>query len=198
MHTSLQLLLEQLLLAQEASGAPLRRYLRPGAPESEVRVRLESLGLTAPADLVALYGWHDGIDQSAWEADGSDLILDFFPYATFKPLGRAVADYVELKDAWQKTPMYERYLAGSDPGFGYWRSEWFPLFESDRWRHAIDCAGHVHPPIWHVYFEPAPPTAVCHDSLEEFLTELIKAFEAGACYWDQRAGYFQSKVDYDL
>jgi hypothetical protein len=190
--------LELLLLAQEAGAAPLRRYLREPLPAGEVEDRLSAIGLAAPSDLIQLYGWHDGIDQSAWEADGNELVLDFFPHATFKPLEGAVADYLELKHAWQQTPMYESYLAGSDSGFGYWRSEWFPVFESDRWRHAMDCSEGDHPPIWHVYFEPSPPTAVCHNSLKEFLTDLIEVFGTRSCYWDQRAGYFKSELDYDL
>jgi hypothetical protein len=190
--------LEELLEAQEASGSPLRRYLRPGLDEAEVRDRLRAIGLEAPAELIELYGWHDGADQEAWEADGSQLILDFMPYAAFNPLSKASADYVDLKDAWQATPLYGQYLAGSDPGFGYWRTEWFPVFESDRWRHAIDCHAAREAPVWHVYFEPSPPTRVRHSSLAALVDELIDGYRKGVCYWDQKAGFYQSDLDYDL
>jgi hypothetical protein len=190
--------LEELLKAQEASGSPLRRYLRPGLDEAEVRDRLRAIGLQAPVELVELYGWHDGTDQEAWYADGHESPLDFMPYATFPALEAAIADYLDLKEIWQHTPLYGQYLAGSDPGFGYWRTEWFPVFESEHSRHAIECTTKPVAPIWHVYFEPSPPTAVRHKSLDELIEELTDLVRRKICYWQEQASNLRDNLGYDL
>jgi hypothetical protein len=191
--------LDQLLEAEEAAGSPIRRYLRPGLPESEVVGRLAAIGLAAPADLAALYGWRDGTDQEAWEEDGHGFILEFFPYARFSPLDTAIADYLDIKEAWQQTPQYQAYLDGEDPGYGYWLSEWFPVFESEHSRHAINLTVGVSSPVWHVYFEPSPPTRVYHDELRSLVEDLTRFFNDGSCYWDgEEDGLKKRYLDSDI
>jgi hypothetical protein len=46
-------------------GAPIVEALRPGAPAERVRAELAADGLAAPADLVAWWGWHDGVEGPA-------------------------------------------------------------------------------------------------------------------------------------
>jgi hypothetical protein len=190
--------LELFLLAHDASGSPLRRYLRPGIPESDVRARLESLGLTAPADLVELYSWHDGTDLERWLADGHETYLYFIPYAWFPSLELAVTDYMGLKTTWQGTPMYMEYLRGNDPGFGYWRNDWFPILESDKSWHAMECSMAGSSRIWHVFFEPSPPTEAPHSSLAEMVDWFGSLLRGGACHWDSERALLVSDLDTNL
>lgn len=190
--------LDQLIDAEEASGSPVRRYLRPGIPESVVRGRLSAIGLRAPAELVELYAWHDGLDQQAWIDHGHHSNLELFPYSDFPPIDRAISDYLELKSTWQDTPWYGEYLAGTDPGWGYWRTEWFPLFWADKSRHAIDCSDGCRAPIWHVYFEPFPKTEPKHSSLSEMATDLAGYFKRGECSWSNDRQQVTQRLDFEL
>jgi cell wall assembly regulator SMI1 len=187
---------EQLIDVEEASGSPIRRFLRPGIPEESVRDRLEAIGLTAPAELVELYVWHDGTDQGAWLGDGHQNNLCLLPFARFTPLAESISDYLELKSNWQKTPWYEDYLAGNDPGWGYWRTEWFPVFQSDKWRHAVDCLRTDTNPVWHVYFEPFPKTEPSHASLSDLAEILTGLFRSGRCTWSSDRQQVIDTLDY--
>ena len=194
----MQTVLEELLLAEEASGSPIRRYLRPALSSAEIRDRLLGIGLAAPDELVELYAWHDGTDQSAWLADSHHNNLCLLPFARFVPLDQAVSDYLELKRTWQDTDWYEDYLAGNDPGWGYWRTEWFPVFQSDKWRHAVDCLAPDSNPVWHVYFEPFPKTEPVHASLSELVQVLAGHFKRGDCFWSADRQQLTDTLDYGL
>lgn len=194
----MQAVLEQLIDAEEASGSPIRRFLRPGIPEQLVRDRLEAIGLQAPAELVDLFAWHDGTDQRAWVDDGHESILELFPYADFVPLEAAISDYLDLKSSWQTTPWYEDYAAGHDPGWGYWRTEWFPVFWSEKSRHAVDCLVATKSPVWHVYFEPFPKTEPRHPSLSALVTDLVANFSRRECYWSSERQQLTQTLDYEL
>jgi hypothetical protein len=189
-------LLEQLIVVEETAGSPIRRYLRPGLPHSVVQDRLEAVGLKAPAELVELYAWHDGTDQAAWLDDGNGNNLCLLPFARFTPLAESISDYLELKSTWQKTPWYEEYLSGNDPGWGYWRTEWFPVFQSDKWRHAVDCLAIDASPVWHVYFEPFPKTEPRHASLSELVEVLAGHFRNGDCTWSSARQQVTDTFDY--
>jgi hypothetical protein len=194
----MQSLLDRLVDAEEASGSPIRRYLRPGRPEGEIQARFDAVGLRAPTELLALYGWRDGTDQAAWLADVHRNNLCLFPFARFTPLDEAISDYIELKSIWQSTPWYENYIAGNDPGWGYWRSEWFPVFQSDKSRHVVDCLLVDVGPVWHVYFEPFPRTEPRHPSLSELTRELTELIEKGDCFWSAERQHLTDNLDYDF
>ncbi len=190
--------LENLIEAEEAAGSPIRRHLRPGLPESIVRDRLQTIGLQAPVELIELYGWRDGVDQAAWHADGHQNDLCLFPSTQFTPLDDSISDYLDLKSNWQRGPWYEEYQAGRDPGWGYWRTEWFPVFWSEKSRHAVDCGVSGANPVWHVYFEPFPKTEPRHTSLTALAQDLADHFRRGDCTWSAERQKAISTLDYDL
>ncbi len=59
--TELQRLLGELEQRLRAFGAPIVQAFRPGAPADEVRTVLAAEGLQAHPDVVAWWGWHDGV-----------------------------------------------------------------------------------------------------------------------------------------
>ncbi len=193
MKAELQLLLE----AEEEAGSPIGAYLRPGLSAPAIRARFADIGLVAPDELVELYAWRDGTDQKAWQAAGHEWVLELLPHARFSPVDAAISDYRELRAAWQQTPQFKAYLAGDDPGYGYWRSEWFPVLESDRWRHAVDCSKPGESPVWHVYLEPSPPTGVKYVSLTDLVQTVTDLFKSRACSWDSSEDGLRDSLDFD-
>jgi hypothetical protein len=175
---------ERLVSAHAKAGSPLRDYLKPGLMRSEVEERFGAIGLVEPSELVDLYAWHNGIDEERWSADGHRSFLCPLPFERWCSLDKAITDYKRLKNAWQDTRMFADYLAGHDPGFGYWQTQWFPLFISDESCHAIDCGGLHTGRVWHFFFESGQYREG-HASLIELLGDCTQAFDDGICWWDQ-------------
>lgn len=59
--------LEQLDSRLERAGITTAVTMRPGLPPAEVQAKFKAVGLTAPDELVALYGWHDGYAPEGYE-----------------------------------------------------------------------------------------------------------------------------------
>jgi hypothetical protein len=59
--SDLRSLLDELEQRLRAFGAPIVQAFRPGAAADEIRTALAAEGLRAHADVVAWWGWHDGV-----------------------------------------------------------------------------------------------------------------------------------------
>ena len=71
--TDLSGLLAALEVRLRRFGAPVVEALRPGAPPELVRAELAAEGLAAPDELVAWWGWHDGVEGPT-VADGPGVV----------------------------------------------------------------------------------------------------------------------------
>jgi hypothetical protein len=186
----MQKVLEQLLDAEEASGSPVRRYLRAGLPPSVVRDRLERIGLDAPTELLELHAYCDGVDQAAWQlASQSKTILDLLPHFELASLDESIVDYVDLKATSESMEAQ---------GWGNWRPDFFPVLRAEKWRYAIVCHGGTHGPMWAVYTEPWPPTERRYDSLSALIATATARFEQGDYAWSTDRSCFVRKPGSEL
>jgi hypothetical protein len=74
-----------------AAGAPVVEYLAPGLTEAVINSRLAEVGTVPGPDIVALYGWHDGIDMD--RARGKpNVVAEVAPLIFLQSLAEAVSD----------------------------------------------------------------------------------------------------------
>ena len=111
--------LERLEEAIEALGYPLRDGLRPGLGEAEIRAQLAPLGIDPPADLITLFGWHNGYQTPVGQPSRGLL----GPNLRTISLDRACREYVDMKISFE-----EMVKAGSSIGLS-----WFPVLDFTGW-----------------------------------------------------------------
>jgi cell wall assembly regulator SMI1 len=58
--------LDRLVAAAVAQGSSIEEGLLPGIGEDQVRATLAPLGLVPPPEMISLFGWHNGHDDSAF------------------------------------------------------------------------------------------------------------------------------------
>lgn len=101
----LQELLEAFQDALAHQGVPVERFLSPGTSPERVRSRLNDIGLRAPDELVAWFGWHDGPKRMP----GSASVL---PRFLFWSLDEAISMHVSPRgqpkgtEDWQWNPAW--------------------------------------------------------------------------------------------
>jgi hypothetical protein len=105
--------LERLETILRGLGTPAAQALRPGLPAAEVEAQLASIGLTAPADLLTWYGWHNG----SAAPDGPLGDAEFLPNWWFG----SVEDMVAL---------YRDDVHWLLDEIGHQGVEWFPILKS--------------------------------------------------------------------
>lgn len=91
-------------------GTPAAQALRPGLSAGEVTSQLAQIGLTAPQDLLTLYGWHNG----SAAREGPFGPAEFVPKWSFG----SVQDMVAL---------YKDDVAWLLEEIGHQGLEWFPI-----------------------------------------------------------------------
>jgi hypothetical protein len=178
--------LEALIGELDTLGSPIRRYLRPGRPESDVRSALEGLGLTPPDELIDWFGWHDGIDYAAVErGEGAAVPIEVF-------FSVAPASLDEAARVCRERRAGIRELFGADPpgpdADPFWRDAWFPVLGGVDSLFAAACDGApdgAPPPVWRVFSHPGPfETGVVADSLAELVNRMVAEVRAGSVWWD--------------
>jgi cell wall assembly regulator SMI1 len=175
--------LDRMVAAHTTVGSPLASYLRPGLHRERVVSRFAELGLSPPGELVDLYTWHDGTDQSAWGADrGEPAGLFLAPFVLFPPLAEAASDYREIMDSLRHLEQEEDYRSGAARGSEFWRPEWFPILQADAWRHAVTCQGESRGSIVSVFLQ-APIHDEAFGSIGEMATSIAERFESGRWFW---------------
>lgn len=144
--------------------------LRPGLTESEIADRAAELTpFHLPADLITLYGWHNGFD--GW-AEG-----DFVPFlhdADFNSLDEAIAEYRSWMEMAQQVDVI------------VWHPAWFPAF------------GRQSGGLVALQLQPERPAGVVwgyHDDGGELLSEndsVAALFRTSLALW--KAGEIQNVV----
>jgi hypothetical protein len=102
-----------------AAGAPVRRFLRPGLDDAQIRAAIGTIADDVHPDVVELYGWANGID---WSIDG-DHTPDMFEVYWFLDLDTAVAEY-GAGSAPAGQELESRWLNGWFPFLGGGSGQW--------------------------------------------------------------------------
>jgi cell wall assembly regulator SMI1 len=178
--------LERVLRLHDGVGSPLRRYLGPPIREADVRERLAPLDIAPPAQLIELWGIHDGVDETAWDRERAGVWYPDLVRGGPRFLGSAAAveRCRELRESAAEIagqPWWD--LAAGD----LWRPGWlpvFPLMRSDE-NVALDCAPDSphFGSVWAVIWEAADDRLVA-DSIAELLHKVADRFEAVHTRWD--------------
>ena len=141
--------LDALVEEHDRLGSPIGDYLRPGTPPATVAAHLEGLGLTAPPDVVELYGWADGTDEAAWQAAaGPAPFLRFVGDAYFPTLDDARRWCRNIRDLAAIAAYDSDGALAPDE---LWHPTWFPVLRQDRGEFAVACssgAATVHSVVW--------------------------------------------------
>jgi hypothetical protein len=105
--------LDRLVVAATNQGSSMRDALLPGLGEDAIRSRLSPLGLEPPPELIALFGWHNGVDTS------SGLDTSFGPAITLPTL-----EYAEFLHG-----LVQEFLPGRVDFGEIEHAHWFPVVD---------------------------------------------------------------------
>ncbi|MFK4640159.1 hypothetical protein ABIA52_003048 [Paenarthrobacter histidinolovorans] len=158
-------------LAQLQLGAS--KLLRPGLPAQTVTEELSARGLRPGADLIALYGWHDGTNS-----EPNVLLNDMYlmPGYYLLSLGEALETYDRFVNEYQEN------------------SSWLPLLEDNAGGYIfVDCSATDRQPVYDFDFENVE-NKLRHSSIQDMLATLAVAFTQGIFFKDED-GWFDMDSD---
>jgi hypothetical protein len=161
---TLRTLLDELDDRLRRFGAPVVEAFRPGLAEEQVREEAGAAGLAAPADVLAWWGWHDGVDGGVPPEYAG-------PGVRFRPESTIVRPWhaLSLADALRVRRWYVEQAAAPPSWLPALHFEGQPLL-------AVDTdAGTVHV-VDEGFPEPSPPQFA---SLEELAGSLVRLFDEG-------------------
>ncbi|HEX2754070.1 MAG TPA: hypothetical protein VHM48_01330, partial [Candidatus Limnocylindrales bacterium] len=175
------------LAEHDRIGSPLRSELGPGEPPERVEETLRAIGLTAPGELVELFGWR----QVRPELLGAPRVAWFWP-AQPRHFDEAVDHYRQSIEIGGITPaaLEKAIRAGQPPEAtftGFWRTDWFPWLFGSPEEYAIECRdGASEAPVWRVNWHPDQgfQTKQVGTSVTDFIERVVELFRAGAYTWD--------------
>jgi hypothetical protein len=186
--------LEAMVAEHDRIGSPLRSRLGPGLPRENVEAALAELGLTAPEELVELYGWHEITDAP----DDRTRVEWFWSGEPYR-LDEAVADYRRSIEMGGVTPAeldeHVRRMTPASSFTGFWRTDWFPILSGEPETYAIECgrAARSSAAVWRANWHPDDrfPTMRVASSLTAAVERIVELLRAGAYAWDVEHGSLQ-------
>jgi hypothetical protein len=168
--------LDELEERLRAFGAPIVQAFRPGAPADEVRTVLATEGLQAHPDVVAWWGWHDGVALT----DAPPVLSG--PGVYLRSENTLVEDWhvLSVADAVRNHRWFRAVYAESG-GPDLLPKGWFPILMTGAkpamW---IDCGIADDTPAPLYVDEHLPePIAPLFSSLADFVGTIIRAFDQG-------------------
>jgi hypothetical protein len=103
--------LDRFVQASRRQGNPVVDHLRPGLAHTKIESTIQSLGLEAPPELLAVFAWCNGVDHSSLQPGQLPTLT---PTATRPfPLDRAIEEY--------------RRTTGDPADTDRYRPAWFPV-----------------------------------------------------------------------
>ena len=189
-------MLERLMLEHRRIGSPLPAYLRPGADGAVIRQRVEDLvAADPPAELIELFGWHDGTDHARWKADDAGVgYARFFGDAYFAPFADCERAYRQAIEIDESTALF----APDGLDASIWRKTWFPALSEGGETYAIECqAGSMRQRVFDVVWHPpidTPPVPRFLD-LTHLVSSVVRRFEAGGYWWDPSTRFLDERPD---
>ena len=146
---------------REHNPASARALQPPLSPEA-IQTHAQKLPFALPADLSALYRWHNGQHNNS----------PFFGAFTFYSLEEALEEYALA-------------LESAEKGEQNWKKSWFPVFGFQGDFFVIDLAyAHGPSPVW-LLIGTESEVPCWYDNLATMLATLRECFETGACYLDE-------------
>jgi cell wall assembly regulator SMI1 len=143
-----------------------RKNLLPGASAADIAALGTSLGKPVPAGLAALLSWHNGQGD-----DYAGYFIDHWLLLSAAKIAAAKADL----DA-----------VGGDYG---WKTDWLPFLDDDGGNFVVLDLSNKHSQVLAYWMgEKAEKLA---PSLDAWLTDFVKAVEAGLYHEDPERGTFQ-------
>jgi hypothetical protein len=120
--------LEALVVEHDRIGSPLRSRLGPGVPRARVEAALQGFGLSAPEELIELFGWHEIRD----EPGDRSRVEWFWPAAplTLDEAVRTYRDVIRVGEGALTRAEFVELVRTHDPRdslTGFWREDWFPI-----------------------------------------------------------------------
>lgn len=116
--------LHRLETVLRAVGAPVVEYLAPGLTAATIQADLAEVGMVPSADILALYGWHDGIDVD--RARGKpNVVAEVAPAIFLQSLAEAMSDRaraIEMADDLARQV--------DTDAEAFWRRDWLPILKA--------------------------------------------------------------------
>jgi hypothetical protein len=152
-------------------GVPVREYLRPGLERREVVLGLAELGLSAPEELIAWFGWQDGLREKKPGEVYPEILQTMFPCS----LESALKRYNDTRPG------------EGDPPIWCWAPEWLML-EDGAYGFAVSCEdAPTHAPVVRFVDEAnwihGPQTKWGARSLSTLVVFWIEMLRNGASQW---------------
>lgn len=172
-------LLGSIEAAHERLGSPLKECARRPASNATIAVAAAAIGVSPTPELLALYGWHDGIAPG----DGKDSRSpNLFGRADFPGHEQAIARCLEARALAMELAAQPWGLSRDE----LWRDSWFPIFLGEEPAYVLDCADPTaaESPVWRVFWHPDGATEVAYPSLKDMLAEVLRRFDDGQYTWE--------------
>jgi SMI1 / KNR4 family (SUKH-1) len=165
-------LLADLYEAVSARSPSMRRLLRPGLREEEIRARLVDAGVEAPQEaLIQLYSWRNGAQR---EAGLSNYDWCIFPKGIhhFLSLEEAVEEFKSNREAAAELVG----ITGDPTKLNEGASRYFPIFwDGSTGCLCVDLEPSKHGRVVMMEFESTEPFVEAYPSFEAFLEDAIRA-----------------------
>ena len=173
-------LLDSIAADHERLGSPLEECTRPPATYATIAAATAAIGVNPTPELLAVYGWHDGIAPGQANDSRSPTL---FGRADFPDHGQAIARCLEFR-ALATELAAQPWNRSRD---ALWRDTWIPIFIGEEPVYALDCADPTaaESPVWRVFWHPDGTTEVAYASLHAMLAEVLRRFDAGQYTWDR-------------
>ncbi len=168
-------LCDQIVSRLHALGRPTDDLFLAGLTSEEICEATVIFPFMLPDSVLALYEWRNGTIRSGRDSD-------FFPGWRFVSLTEAM----------------ERYSVLYDPIDNLWSDRWFPLFSSpDISTYGVACKDVSRDDGEVVAYEYTLGADVEFESLEAMLETILKAYETGVYYLDEKGQLEVGEPTYD-
>ena len=152
--------LEQILLWHQTNNTEVVSALNPGIDEAALREKFADLSCRPPEELIELWAWHNGVNDSAHP---------FIWYHNFLSVEAAIAEYESLM---------------ANPLIG-WPADWIPIFEFEGEWYFVECYEEPRKasPVGYFFLED-PDAIYAYVNLTKMLETSAIWFNQSAVIWD--------------
>jgi hypothetical protein len=175
--------IERLIAALRAQGAPMVGHLNPGLSDQEIDALVRPLGISLPAEAKEWWGYANGVPR------GAAPNIDLSPSWSWAPLEEIVQECREMRAIGS-----EDVLPGEPSMFA---DTWLPIVKGDGML-VIDTTQPAIAPVytvdWHVD-DPDVPYSPILPSLGVLITTWARALEERAIWYDGDRRLFHTNAE---
>ncbi len=167
--TDLENTLNHLLAALERGGSPMAPLLQPGLAVEQISELAGDLPVPLPDELVALYGWRNGV-----AGDGASE-QELFPGGFWLPFEEALA----MRQQALLTAETVAADAGLEPGM-LWDPSWLPVFvDFAASTFVVACEQPAASPVWFIAGDDPDDRHLEYASIGALARTVAEAWDAG-------------------